>query len=75
MTRRTEEWVVLTINGEWYEQIMAEDSVILQIYDMPTLLFDILQGHTPHHYANIVRDILNSTFPRRWIGLREQIMN
>ena len=49
---------------------MLEDSLIPEIYQMNNNHLIFLQDGAPPHYVNIVRDLLNTTFPGRWIGRR-----
>ena len=58
-----------TMNGERYHQ-MLEDSIIPQILDMNNNHVIFMQDGAPPHYANMVRDLLDNTFPGRWIGRR-----
>ena len=58
-----------TMNGESYHQ-MLEDSIIPQILDMNNNHVIFMQDGAPPHYANMVRDLLDNTFPGRWIGRR-----
>ena len=58
-----------TMNGERYHH-MLEDFIIQEINQMNKDHVIFMQDGAPPHYANFVQDLLNNSFPGRWIGRR-----
>ena len=56
------------VNARWYQAMLENDAIpaLRQLPNFDNLVF--MQDGAPAHFGNDIRDLLDRTFPNRWMG-------